>query len=131
MSVRRVHSCHVSLDLILVRLRQIRIGSIPMHDCVLVNVRPSGRRGNFWHALKIAFDMFCFYAITFNFNLSAFISRMERDECLLRSRKVPRIPALSDLDSSMDGESSHEGHPQGNGASHITSNGEEASTRLA
>lgn len=50
---------------------------------------------------------------------------MERDKCLLRSGKVPRIPAFPDLDSSVDGESNHEGHPQGNGDSHITSNGEE------
>lgn len=55
---------------------------------------------------------------------------MESDEGLLRSRKVPRIPAIPDLDSSVDGESSHEGHRQGNGDSHITSNGEEISTRL-
>lgn len=48
---------------------------------------------------------------------------MERDKCLLRSGKVPRIPAFPDLDSSVDGESNHEGHPQGNGDSHITSNG--------
>lgn len=50
---------------------------------------------------------------------------MERDKCILRSGKVPRIPAFPDLDSSVDGESNHEGHPQGNGDSHITSNGEE------
>lgn len=52
---------------------------------------------------------------------------MEEDECLVRSRKVPRIPAFPDLGSAMDGESNHEEHPQGNGDSHMTSNGEDAS----